>query len=150
MGMPIGEPFHVYVMIFDEDALNAVSYGLEVPGLGTDIFRAEDTLYGPSGNGINIVTSNGNNVGLGECAQGFQHAPILVADYSFVYFSYLSSRTISAVPNADSDPGVPVVSDCAVQLHSCALGPTLYLDMCGGFPAESHSFGEVKALYSTR
>ena len=141
-----GDTFHVYVVVFDEAALNAVSYGLEVPGLGTEIFIADDTVYGPTGNGINILTSNGSNVGLGECAPGFYGHPILVADYSLVYYTYQEGRTISVVANPDSDPNVPVVSDCTGVLHTCDFGPSLFSEH--PIPAESHSFGEVKALYN--
>jgi hypothetical protein len=146
-GMRNGDPFHVYVVVFDEAALNAVSYGLVVPGLNQDIYLM-NSAWGPTGDGINIMTSNGSNVGLGECAPGFYGSPILVADYTLLYPDYALPRTVSVVANPDSDPNLPVVSDCTGVLHTCDFGPTCMVD--GPIPAESHSFGEVKALYNNQ
>jgi hypothetical protein len=142
------EAFHVYVVVFDEAALNAVSYGLDVPGLGSEIFLFESS-WGPTGNGINILTSNGNNVGLGDCVPGFYGVPILVADYTFVFPAYVIPTMIRVVANPDSDPDLPVVSDCSGELSTCEVGPSLFITT-PPFPTESRSFGAVKALYDRR
>ncbi len=90
-----GTNFHIYVVLFAENAVNAVAYDLDLPGLNTEIFIISQT-YGPSGGRFNVSEATGNNVGLGECAIGFGGLPILVTDYEVqIPFPTSASRTVS-------------------------------------------------------
>jgi hypothetical protein len=147
-GFRNGDPFHVYVVLFTEGLVNAVSYNMIVPGLGVDIYNMDNpttpTLYGPSGTGINIV-GGGNNVGLGECAVGFGGLPVLVTDYTFIIPNFALPRSISIVANPDEDPNFPVVSSCAGELYTCEGTNSLLVE--GPVAVESTSFSAVKNLY---
>jgi hypothetical protein len=142
------DPVHVYVVLFKESLVNAVSFRLVVPGLGVDIFSNTldyPTLWGPSGDGLN-VPGVGNNVGLGECAVGFAGAPVLVADYTFFLPNYAPPRMISVIANPDENPDFPVVSDCAGNLSTCEGTQSLLVE--GPVATESKSFGSLKSLYN--
>lgn len=68
-----------------------------------------------------------------------------MADYPLAFYSLRESEILRVLANPDSDPELPVVSDCNGMLHSCEIGPSLVV---GVVPTESHSFGTVKSLYS--
>ena len=140
-----GENFDVYVVLFVESLVDAVSYELVAPGLGTD-FVALSTVYGPEGGGINISTPNGENVGLGECAVGYNGNPVLVTKYTFFPINLSASGSqISVTGNADENDLVPVYSNCTGAVLDCAAGPELIVDSV--VATESASFGAVKSLY---
>lgn len=144
-----GDELHMYVVLYTEGLVNAVAYNMIVPGLGVDIFAIDTpenpTLYGPSGTGINIANSGGNNVGIGECAVGFGGLPVLVTDYTFVVPNFAAPRTVSILPNTAADPNFPVVSSCAGELYPCEGTSSLLVE--GPVAVESTSFGAVKNLY---
>lgn len=138
--------FDVHVVLFTENVVNALSYSVDIPGQNVDLFVVNED-FGPSANGINIRTVNGENVGLGECAIGFTGLPVLVATYTCVMpFPGSPARTITLSGNVDQDPLVPVYSTCQGELTPCDVGPTLVVDM--PVATEATSFGAVKSLYS--
>jgi hypothetical protein len=137
------ETFDVYVVLFVEGLANAVSYGLQADGLGTD-YELLGALYGPDGEGLNIPL-DGENVGLGTCAIGFNGAPIVVTKYSFFQINALAPTTSMSVVGGREDPDFPVFSDCTGQLTACVVGPTLTVD--NAVSGDSDSFGAVKSLF---
>jgi hypothetical protein len=140
-----GTPFQVYVVMILEGLVNAVAFDLLVPELNSQIFITESS-WGPAGNGINIETANGSNIGLGECAVGFGGIPIVVATYTMLMpFETLSARTIGIGPNLDSDPEAPFFAVCTGQLYACTIATPLILT--APVETESKSFGQIKALY---
>lgn len=140
-----GDAFDVYVVLFVENAVNAVSYDLAVPGLNNEIF-IQSTAFGPQGGGFSITTSNGENVGLGECAIGFGGLPIVVADYTMLMPVAAPERTLSILPNPDESTEFPVINDCANQLSPCGIGPSLIVET--PVATQATSFGAVKSLYN--
>jgi len=140
-----GQVFHVYVVLFTENALNAVSYAIDIPGLGTDLLLGGAIGFGPSGNGFNVHEATGENVGLGECAIGFSGLPVVVADYPLVFLIPGAARNVTVLPNISVDPTFAQVNTCANQLITCDLGPSLMVD--APVANESTSFGAVKSLY---
>jgi hypothetical protein len=144
-GFRNGDQFHVYVVLFTENVVSAVSYGLDVPGLNTDIF-IQELSYGASGNGINVLTANGNNVGLGECAVGFGGLPVMVTDYTMFMPFWAPPRTLNVVPNPDENSSFPVMADCTGNLSTCDAGQSLVVET--PVAVEASSFGAVKGLYN--
>lgn len=140
-----GEPFHVYVVLFTENVISAVSYGLDIPGQGTDVF-VQSKVFGPTGDGFSITTSNGENVALGECAVGFGGAPILVADYTLIMSPTASAQELNVVANPDEDPNFPVINDCNSVLSTCE--GSVSLQLTEPVATDATSFGAVKSLYN--
>ena len=145
------EPFHVYVVIFVEDLVSAASYGIDIPGLYTEVFPDPESdpwdVYGPNGDGINFPSTNGySQVGLGECAIGFTGLPVLVADYALLMpFETVAPRWITVGPNMDANPVAPEYSTCQGVIKPCDVGPALYVE--GVIANDDQSWGAVKALY---
>lgn len=139
-----GESFHVYVVLFVENVVNAVSYDLAVPGLNDEIF-IQNLAFGPQGEGFSITTANGENVGLGECAVGYNGLPIVVADYTMLMPVASPERTLSILPNPDESSELPVINDCGNVLSTCEIGPSLIVET--PVATQATSFGAVKSLY---
>ncbi len=140
-----GQTFDFYVVLFVEDVANAVSYRLVAPGTANGDLFILSTAWGPTGSGINIATANGENVGLGECAIGFNGLPIVVAKYTALAAVGAAPGTISVTGNADEDPNFPVYNSCQGVKSPCGIGQTLTVE--GPVATESTSFGAVKNLY---
>jgi len=141
-----GQNFDMYVVLFTENLLSALSYTLDVPGLNVDLFSI-GVSYGPSGSGLNIETANGENVGLGECAVGFGGAPLVVAHHTmFMLPNFNGPRVVTAGGNCDEDCSNPVMSSCSGVLTTCDSGATLLID--GVIASKSASFGAVKSLFN--
>lgn len=140
------EEFNVYVVIFVEDLVSAASYGIDIPGLYTEVFLM-DTTFGPTGDGLNFFSTNGYyQVGLGECTIGFTGLPVLVATYTLLMpFETTAERTITVGPNMDANPLAPEYSTCQGVIKSCDVGPGLLVE--GVVANDSESWGAVKALY---
>lgn len=135
--------FDVYVVLFAENLANAVSYRLVAEGLGTDYIQV-GAAYGPSGTGINIVF-NGENVGLGECAIGYNGFPILVTKYTFFQLDVAAPSTSISITGGNENPDFPVFSTCTSDLITCDSGPSLTVD--NAVSTENDSFGAVKSLF---
>lgn len=133
--------YDFYVVLFTEDLANAVSYQLVAPA-GTLILGS---AFGPTGAGLNIGTANGENVGLGECAVGFNGLPIVVTRYTALALAGQAPGTISVTGNADENGQFPVYSTCQGVLNVCETGASLTVE--GPVATESTSFGAVKNLY---
>lgn len=135
--------FDVYVVLFAESLADAVSYRLVAEGLGTDYVQVGAT-YGPDGTGLNIPF-NGDNVGLGICAVGYNGFPIVVTKYTFFQLNPLAQTTTISVSGGNEDPEFPVFSNCQGGLFPCVIGPALTVDNVVSTDAES--FGAVKSLF---
>jgi hypothetical protein len=141
--------FNLYVVAFAEDAMSAVAYGFHNPDPSNILVI--DESFGPNGNGINIRDEPGlgaNNVGLGECAVGVGGQPILVATYTMLMLPSYPYGEFCVTPNpyrTETDPTKCQYSSCQDELEPCDIGPCVYMDLVD--PAESSSFGAVKALY---
>lgn len=141
--------FNIYVVAFAEDALTAMAYGLTTPDPSTTFIV--ESYYGPNGDGINVPDVPGhsaNNVGLGECVIGLGGQPILVATYSVIMTSPFPYGEFCVTPNpfrTETNPSKCQYSSCQDELAPCDIGPCVFLDLID--PAESASFGAVKALY---
>lgn len=135
--------FSVYVVLFAENLANAVSYSLVADGLGTDYIQV-GASYGPSAAGINIVF-NGENVGLGECAIGYNGFPIVVTKYTFFQLNPAAPTTSIRVAGGNENPDFPVFSTCTSDLIVCESGPELTVDNV--VSTEADSFGAVKSLF---
>lgn len=142
-----GQNFDVYVVIFAENLISAASYSLDIPRLNVDLFNLT-TTYGPSAGGFNLLSVNGENVGLGECAIGFNGNPIVIARHEMLMLPLFfdGPRTISVGGNCDEDCNNPVMSSCNGVISVCDSGATLLVD--GVIATQSASFGAVKSLFS--
>lgn len=140
-----GVPFTIYIVMFIEGLVNAVAYDLQVPKLNEDIFLVAET-YGPAARGINIFTDGGYNIGLGECAIGFNGFPLLMASHTFLMPSNPSgARSISLGPNMTWDPEAPVFAVCTSEVYRCTINDNLLLT--APVSTDSKSFGAVKNLF---
>lgn len=140
-----GVPFNVYVVMYIEGLVNAVAYDLQVPKLNEDIFLAGE-IYGPTGRGINIFTDGGYNIGIGECAIGFNGFAVLMATHSFIIpFETTGARSISVGPNTTWDPEAPIFSVCTGQVYRCTINDNLLLT--SPVETDTQSFGAVKNLF---
>jgi len=141
-----GQPFTVHVVMYLEGLVTGVAFDLLVPQLGNELFLIGES-FGPVGNGINIVSPGGYNIGIGECAVGFGGLPILVSSHTFLMPGEVTSaRTISLAPNLDSDPEAPIFSVCTGQIYVCTISNNLLLT--APITTEDTSFGAVKSLYA--
>jgi hypothetical protein len=138
------EEFNVYVVIHNEASVEGASYGLTSPP-GVQVINHGSGVYGPNGNGFNLVSPGGENVGFQNCAIGFGGLPVLVAQYTSIVFD------ISAVGGrfqmiANLDEGtLPVHATCNGFLINCGNLMDLGINMV--IANESKSFGAVKSLY---
>lgn len=132
--------FDVYVVIHVESTVAGVAMTMSWPG---HVFPS-NTGYGPSGLGLNVNGPGGMNIGLGECAIGFNANPIVVATYSVFPLPGPAADVVIG-PNTDEDPAFPVFADCADNLIVCDGVQNLHLDAVIG--VEDQSFGAVKSLY---
>lgn len=151
----VGETFDVYVVMFLEGLANAVGYTLVGENLGDFAFIGAS--YGAGGGGVNFPNDNsdaifgGSNVGLGECAIGFNGVPIVVAKYTVLAVSASGGldASLSVIGNPRSsvlDPAFPVYSDCGGVESSCGIGPSLAIET--PVSGDSESFGAVKSLFN--
>lgn len=142
----IGDSIPLYVLLWVEDVVDAVGYDLDIPDEQHFLYLVE-LGYGPEGNGINVQSPNGDNVGLGDCYPGFGGNPLLVAHYELLSTVELGEATIGLRPNPDSGGGSesPVYSNCAGDLLPCQV-----ISELGVRPVatEALSFGRVKALFT--
>lgn len=139
-----GEAFTVNVVIRVEGLINAVAFDLLVPGLDEEIFIISE-VFGVPGVGINIFRG-GYNVGLGECAVGFNDLPIVVSRHTMVIPGEpTNARTISIGPNTSADPEAPVFAVCTGEEYRCTISDNLLL--AAPVDTESQSFGAVKSLF---
>lgn len=136
--------FHIYVVMNIEDTVKAVAYSLDIPGLGIEIFNLS-TVYGPSGDGLNFPDAGGNNVGLGECVNGYTGDPIVVADHTMFMLTSQVPRTVTVGPNTLADEFLPIYANCLNLLLPCDIGPGLVID--GVIPTSDTSWGAVKSLF---
>ena len=147
------ENFEFYVLIRTENLVKAASYSLEIQNYGGVEAYISQIFPGPEGNGINIRTPNGENVGLGECAIGFGGIPVVVARYvAFLLPVETSAKgpdplsVITIGANPDENPDQVVYLDCNNQLHTCTGGEPLFVRV-GNIATETRTFGQIKALY---
>lgn len=149
----VGEPFDVYVVMFLEGLANGVGYTLV--GNDLDDFLTVGASYGVGGGGLNIPNAagdeyfGGSNVGLGQCAVGFNGSPIGVAKYTLVALTSTreASLTVTGNPNSSSlDPAFPVFSDCNGVIGSCDIAPSLTIEL--PVSDDNASFGAVKSLFN--
>lgn len=141
-----GQPFTVNVVMRLEGLVNAVAFELLVPGLDIEIFTLAES-FGVPGRGLNIFTQGGYNVGLGECAVGFNDVPIVISRHTFLIpGTPPNARTISIGPNTDEDPEAPVFSVCTGEIYRCTISDNLLLLT----PVDEgvDSFGGVKSLFN--
>jgi hypothetical protein len=135
--------FDVYVVLFAESLANAASYQVVAEGLGTDFIQV-GAVFGPTGDGLSIIL-DGYNVALGECAIGYNGAPILVAKYTFLQLDVAAPSTSISITGGREDPDFPVFSTCSGVLITCESGPSLTVD--NAVSTENDSFGAVKNLF---
>jgi hypothetical protein len=135
--------FDVYVVLFAESLADAVSYRLVAEGLGTDYVQVA-AAYGPDGEGFNIPF-NGENVGLGVCAVGYNGFPLVVTKYTFFQINPAAPSTSISVAGGNENPDFPVFSNCQGLLSPCVIGSSLTVDNVVSSDAES--FGAVKSLF---
>lgn len=148
----VQETFDVYVVMFLEGLATGVGYTLDITG-GQDLLPI-GASYGSGGLNFPNDPANeyfgGSNVGLGECAVGFNGRPIVVAQYTFLALGVNGSATFGLSGNAgasDLDPaGGPVFSTCAGEIQYCGVGPALTIET--PVNTEQGSFGAVKGLFS--
>ena len=133
--------FDVYVVIHVESTVGGVAYTMQWP----DHIFASAVSYGPNGLGIQVPGQGGLNIGLGECAIGFNGEAIVVAHYSAITAELAGPSSVDLGPNTDEDPTYPVFADCAQNLIPCFGVQSLVLDAVIG--TEDRSFGAVKSLY---
>lgn len=134
--------FDVFVVMHVEFAVTGVAYSMTWPAHVLPIvvgYGFNDTK------GLNVPSSGGNNVGLGECALGFNNTPIRVAHYQGFTIALAGPSEITLGPNTDEDPASPVYADCADHLLVC--GGVADLQLAGVIGTEESSFGAVKSLY---
>ena len=135
-------PFLVYIVLRVESAVTGMAYSIAVPE--QLLFSALD--YGPSGIGINVPREGGENVGLGECALGFNGTPIVIARYQAIALEGMAGGLVELGPNTDEDPQWPIYASCADQLLTCDSIEELTISPV--VANESRSIGYVKALYA--
>lgn len=135
------DSFHVYVVLFTEDVVNAVGYMITFPP-GYVLVRAS---YGPDGNGLNIDVDGGSNVGLGTCAVGFGGLPIVAAQYTLIYPGPDPSPPVDITVQPLPREGSLLYSTCQSVLKAPDLGPSLHLE--APIATEAQSWGAVKSLY---
>ena len=141
-----GEPFTVNVVMRVEGLVTAAAFQLFIPGLGDEVFLLGES-FGIPGRGLNIMTDGGYNVGIGECAIGFNGLPIVISRHTLVIpGEATNARTISLGPNTDSDPDAPAFSTCTGDLFLCTITDNLLLS--APVDTEDSSFGAVKSLYN--
>jgi len=133
--------FDVFVVMHIEFAVTGLAYSMTWPPHVLPIVQG----YGPTGHGLNVPTSGGNNVGLGECALGFNNTPIVVAYYQGFTVNLAGPSEITLGPNTDESLSLPVYADCADHLFECQGVQDLQL--AGVIGTEESSFGAVKSLY---
>jgi len=132
--------FDVYVVMHVESTVAGVAMTITWPGY---VFPSI-VGYGPNGAGINVSGPGGMNIGLGECAIGFNNNPIVVAQYS-VFPLVGPGGFVEIGPNTDENPAFPVFADCADNLIVC--DGVVNLELLGTIGTEDQSFGAVKSLY---
>jgi len=131
----------MFVVMHVEATVAGAAYALTVP---TE-FLVTSATYGPNGLGLNVPRDGGDNIGLGECALGFNDTPVVIAQYQlFQSGAGLGEYFVTIGPNTDEDPLYPVYADCADNLLPCTGTSDLYLY---GVGTETKSVGAVKALY---
>ena len=150
----VGETFDVHVVMFLEGLVNGVGYTLV--GQNLQDFIPVGAAYGPGGGGLNFPNDSndeffsGSNVGLGECAVGFNGVAIQVAKYTFLTLTASgveASLTVTGNERAsDLDPTFPVYSDCNGVIAACDIGPALTVE--APVSDASESFGAVKSLFN--
>lgn len=144
----------MYVVLFVEDAVKAVSYSIDIDTSFLDYFWVSDS-YGPDYTGINIGSPGGYNVGLGVCVPGFLQSPVLVARHTIMTVGNYKQAaakspyviaTVSVAPNVDENPDFPVYASCDNRIEPCDPGMALSI-MSGGVPVASETMSRIKALY---
>lgn len=144
------QEFNIYVVANVLDVMNAAAYGLVNPDPANLFITG--AMWGPSGSGVNVPSDpldpyGTSNIGLGECAVGFE-GPIVIATYTALVTSSFGGGDVCVVPNPfrdETDPTKAQYNTCQDILKSCDLGPCLLVEDPIG--TESVSFGAVKALY---
>ena len=145
----------MYVVLFVEDAVKAVSYSIDIQTDFMEYFWISDA-YGPEYTGINIASPGGYNVGLGVCVPGFLQSPVLVARHTIMTLNAYKKDSaakspyeiarVYVAPNVDENPDFPVYASCDNRIEPCDPGMPLSI-MSGGVPVASESIGRIKALY---
>lgn len=133
--------FDVFVVMHVEFAVTGLAYSMTWPSHVLPIVVS----YGRNGRGLNVPSPGGNNVGLGECALGFNNTPIRVAHYQGFTIGLAGPSEITLGPNTDESLTTPVYADCADHLLAC--GGVQNLQLAGVIGTEDSSFGAVKSLY---
>jgi hypothetical protein len=139
------EEFNVYVVIRNEASVEGASYGLTSPP-GTQVIPHGSGVYGPNGNGFNLVSPGGENVGFQNCAIGFGGNPVLVAQYvsRIVDADVAVGGRYQMIANLDEGT-LPVHATCNGFLINC--GNIMDLGITSVIATVSKSFGAVKSLY---
>lgn len=132
--------FDVYVVMHVESTVAGVALNITWPPY---VFPSL-VGYGPGGFGINVDGPGGMNIGLGECAIGFNNQEVVIAHYS-VFPLVGPGGFVEIGPNLDENPFVPVFADCADNLIPCE--GVVNLELLGTIGTEDQSFGAVKSLY---
>jgi len=149
-----GSYLSLYVVLYVEDVVKAVSYDLEIDTQYMHYVWAS-LGFGPEESGLNISSPGGFNVGLGSCVPGFTGLPVLVARHSLFAYDFFApggpqkSPTVIAIarvkPNVDQDPTDAIYASCDNRLEACPPGNAVYI--YGPVAVQSESMGRVKALY---
>ena len=145
LGSPIYQ-FDVYYVMYVEDFVLGAAWNREVTGASSLIGATQD--YDPSSQFLE-VTEYGFRMGLGDCQIGFGGNGVYVLKETLILEDdYSDNETyVTVLPNALEDPNSVVYSDCSQEatLHLCdGMGSLTILSI---IPAESTSFGAVKALF---
>jgi hypothetical protein len=139
------QTFNIYVVLRNEASVEGASFLLESPA-NPSVQPAANGIWGPDGNGLNIPSPGGENIGFAECAIGFGGIPVLVATYeSRVYDTGAVGAEYRVLANVDENPLYPVHATCNGFILECPNTQSLLISKV--IATESRSFGAVKSLY---
>lgn len=136
-------PFDIYMLLWDEAAVEGVSYSLTIPP-GLVLTGA---WFSPDEDGFELVTPGGSIVGFGECVIGFGGLTIQVARLEALVtdLGQVSYQHVELAGNPDENPAAPEYATCGGQVIPCPNVQNLLISEV--FPVESKSFGAVKSLF---
>lgn len=139
------QEFSVYVVLRNEASVSGASYLFESPA-NSSVQPVFNGVWGPDGQGLNIMSPGGSNIGFAECAIGFGGNPVLVAEYKSIAFDLGAvGARYRLLPNVDENPLYPVHATCNGFILECPN--TQDLEIVNVIATESKSFGAVKSLY---
>ena len=123
-----------------------------------------DTLgFGPYGDGFNLTSPGGFNVGFGECIWGFDAFPVVVAQLGIFLvdpgLQTLEQKApaafmdIEVVNNVDENPDYPVFVGCSgagltvKYIEECRESAPVLTLFAGEVSTVTQSWGALKSLY---